>query len=151
LNQQNGDFSGGPKKGNGGGGGGGAPSAPSSSGQQGGAGGGSSTTEEVTFTRWVYKRRTVRYGFVLDNHNKVVQIETIGLEDAKSHTKRGVKFGSTFGDIMKRYADPDGYEITGDNLVVRYLNKSKVAFRLSRLKAGDKQRVTGIVVAAGKR
>ena len=45
---------------------------------------------------------------------------------------------------------PDAYEISGDSIVVRYLVRDHVAFRLSRLKAKEPHKVTGIVVAAGK-
>jgi hypothetical protein len=132
----------------GGGGGGGASRGGGGGSEAGGAGG---QTVATQFTRWVYKRPTVRYGFVVDKYNKVVQIEVIGLNDPKARTKRGISFGNTFGDIQLKYDTPDGYEISGDNIVVRYLTKNKVAFRLARLKAGDKHRVTGIVVAAGKK
>lgn len=134
--------SGDPRSGSPGGGGGG---------KLGGPGGGSSTTESTTFVRWIYKFKSSRYGFVLDKYNKVIQIEAIGLQDAKVYTKRGIGFGDDFATMMKAYKDPDGYEISGDNLVVRYLDSARVAFRLQKIKTGDRQRVTGVVVAAGKK
>jgi hypothetical protein len=51
---------------------------------------------------------------------------------------------------VKSYSQPDAYEIGGENLMVKYLVHSNVAFRLSRLGAKKPQVVTGIVVAAGK-
>lgn len=140
-----------PPGADGGGGGGGAGGGGGSAGggtEAGGAGGAATTTQ---FTRWIYRRATVRYGFVLDKFNKVVQIEAIGLNAKNVRTKRGISFGNTMGDIQMKYDTPDGYEIAGDTFVMRYLTKNKVAFRLARLKAGDKHRVTGIVVAAGKK
>lgn len=132
-------------------GGGGAPSAagaaggsPASSG--GGAGGGSL----VTYTRWVYKRKASRYAFVLDKFNRVVQIEAVGAGDGYVKTRRGIGFGNTFGTIIARYNAPDGYEINGDNMIVRYLQRDRVAFRLQRLNPKAPQVVTGVVVAAGK-
>ena len=121
----------------GGGGGGGAVGAGGSSGR-------------ILYTRWVYNRSGSKYGFVLDKSNRVVQIEAIGLTNAKVRTSRGVGFGSTFAQLIKKYNSPDGYEINGDNVVVRFLVKNKVAFRLSRLGPNRPQVVTGIVVAAGK-
>ncbi len=122
-------------------GGGGAPASGS---------GGSESSEKVEYTRWIYNRKAGRYAFVMDKYNQVVQIEAIGLSDPKVKTARGVSFGSSFGDLIRKYGSPDGYEISGDNLVVRYLVRDKVAFRLSRLEAKKPHRVTGIVVAAGK-
>ena len=87
---------------------------------------------------------------MLDKSNRVVQIEAIGLSNPKVKTKRGVGFGATFAQLIKKYSAPDGYEINGDNVVVRFLVKNKVAFRLSRLGPNKPQVVTGIVVAAGK-
>lgn len=143
-----------------GGGPGGAPygpgAAPGGFGAPGGAGGaprgmGSATsTESATFTRWVYKRPTSRYAFILDKFNRVVQIEVIGLNDPKCRTKRGIGLGATFGQIMSKYSRPDGYDISGDNMVIRFLVRDKVAFRLSRLEPNKPHRVTGVVVAAGK-
>ena len=112
------------------------------------AGGGQA--EAVTYTRWVYKRDNNQYAFIIDKNGRVMQIEAIGLSSGKVHTKRGVGFGSTFAQIIKDYSNPDGYEIGGDNIMIKYLIKDKVAFKLTRL--GDKQphTVTGIVVSAGK-
>ena len=118
----------------------------------GGAAGGSSTADanRILYTRWVYKRGASRYAFVLDKFNRVVQIEAVGLGDARVGTSRGIHFGSSFADVVRAYNVPDAYEISGDSIVVRYLVRDHVAFRLSRLKAKEPHKVTGIVVAAGK-
>jgi hypothetical protein len=115
--------------------------------------------EATTFTRWIYNRAGCKYGFVFDKFNRVVQIEAIGMGNAKVHTARGIRFGSTFGQIIKRYNTknaeggtnaPDGYEVAGDSFTVRYLVKNKVAFRLNRLAKDGPQVVTAIAVSAGK-
>jgi len=106
--------------------------------------------ENATYTRWIYKRNGSQYGFVFDKFNHVVQIEAIGLTNSKVKTSRGIGFGATFAQIIKAYQAPDGYEISGDNVLVKYLTKSKVAFRLSRLGEKQPQVVTGVVVAAAK-
>lgn len=124
----------------GGGGGGGA-------GVGGGTGAGG---DRILYTRWIYREGASRYAFVLDKFNRVVQIEAVGLSDSRVKTSRNIKFGSTFSDVIKAYNVPDAYEISGDSIVVRYLVRDHVAFRLSRLKAKEPHRVTGIVVAAGK-
>lgn len=111
---------------------------------------GGADADRILFTRWVYKQGASRYAFVLDKFNRVVQIEAVGMSDSKVRTSQGIKFGSTFADVIKAYNAPDAYEITGDNIVIRYLVRDHVAFRLARLKAKDTHRVTGIVVAAGK-
>lgn len=104
----------------------------------------------MTFTRWVYNRDGSKYAFIIDKLGHVVQIEAIGIDNGKVKTKRGLGFGSTFADLIKGYHQPDGYEIGGDNLMVKYLVHDNVAFRLSRLATKKPQVVTGIVVAAGK-
>lgn len=116
----------------------------------GGAAGPSGPGERVTFTRWVYNRGGAKYGFVMDRFMRVVQIEVVGYNDRKARTKRGVVFGSTFATIVKKYGAPDAYEIGGDSLMIRYLRRAKVAFRLNRLGANRPHTVTGILVAAGK-
>ncbi len=115
----------------------------------GGATGGAASARTI-FTRWVYKRGTSRYAFVFDKFNKVIQIEALGFSDKKVKTRKGVAFGTEFGALIKLYGAPDGYEVGGQNIVVRYLVNKRVAFRLSRLTKDGKHKVTGIVVAAGK-
>jgi hypothetical protein len=113
-------------------------------------GGGGGAAENAVFTRWVYNRDGCRYGFIINQQGQVVQIEAIGLNSPRARTNKGVRFGSTFGDIIRLYNNPDGYDIAGDNILMRFLNRNNVAFRLSRLGAGKPQVVTGIVVSAGK-
>ena len=116
----------------------------------GGGAAGGTEANRILYTRWVYKQGSSRYAFVVDKFNRVVQIETIGLTDARVRTSRGIRFGSTFSDVIRAYNVPDAYEISGDSIVIRYLVRDHVAFRLSRVKAKEPHRVTGIVVAAGK-
>ena len=136
----------------------GGPGGPGGPGRPGGGGGGGGTDDKVVFTRWVYNRAGCKYGFIFDKFNRVIQIEAIGMANPRVHTARGIGFGSSFAQVIKRYDKnpdgtanaPDGYEISGDTIVVRYLVKNKVAFRLSRLGKDKPQVVTGIAVAAGK-
>lgn len=133
------------------GGPGGAP--PFGPGGPGGAapdGFGGGNTVDVQFTRWVYRRSNAQYAFVLDQFNRVVQIEAVGLNDRNVGTRRGIRFGATFAQVMQKYQRPDGYEISGDTILVRFINRDRVAFRLSRVQANKPQVVTGIVIAAGK-
>lgn len=134
-------------------GGGGGLSLPGNRGGGGAGGGGgasSATTQKVIFTRWVYNRSNSKYAFVFDKNNRVVQIEAIGLRNSSVKTKRGITFGSSFSSIIKAYNAPDGYEITGDNVVARFLVRDRVAFRLSKIDPNKPHVVTGIVVAASK-
>jgi len=138
----------------GGGGGGGAPARggagmPPNMGGRGGSGGGQAT-ENATYTRWIYNRAGSKYGFVVDKSGHVVQIEAIGLKNTKVKTSKGVTFGDSFATVIKKYQTPDGYDISGDNILARFLNKNRVAFRFARLGENKPQVVTGIVVAAGK-
>lgn len=116
----------------------------------GGGVGSGNTGEKILYTRWIYNRGPSKYGFVLNKFNKVVQVEAIGMNDAKVKTARGIGYGATFSQIIRKYGAPDGYEISGNSLVVRYLVKNKVAFRLNRLGENKPHVVTGIVVAGGK-
>lgn len=131
------------------------PAGMGNGGNAGGAGGGGGvsggSSSEAQYTRWIYNRQGVKYGFILDKYNRVVQCEAIGLTSGKAKTRRGVTFGTTFATIIKKYGAPDGYEVGGNTIVVRYLNKAKCAFQLSRLADNKPHVVTGIVVAAGKR
>lgn len=134
-----------------GGGGGGAD--PGSGRGAAGAGGGSGATEAAVFTRWTYNRNGSKLAFVVDKFDRVIQIEAIGLQNQRVKTRRGVGFGSTFSQVMKAYApsaDPDGYDISGNNFTVRFLTRNRVAFRLTQLSNKKAHVVTGIVVAAGK-
>ncbi len=124
-------------------GGPGAPGAPA-------GGGGGGTPEAATYTRWVYNRNDNKYGFVIDKNGRVIEIEAIGITNPKVHTKRGVSFGTDFATIIRRYHDPDGYDIAVDNITLRYLVHDKVAFKMTRLGEKKPHEVTGIVVAAGK-
>jgi hypothetical protein len=147
LNQRGPGGGGGPALG------GGAPGAGGGQGvgpAGGGGGGAAADTNRILYTRWVYKRGSSKYAFVVDKFNRVVQIEAIGLSDSRVSTSRGIRFGSTFSNVIKAYNVPDAYEISGDSIVIRYLVRDHVAFKLARLKAKEPHRVTGIVVAAGK-
>lgn len=134
------------------GGPGGAPS-PGGKGGPGGAGGGNGASESAVFTRWSYTRNGSKLAFVLDKFNRVIQIEAIGLQNQRIKTRRGIGFGSSFSQVMKAYAptaDPDGYDINGNNFTIRFLTRQRVAFRLTQLSTKKAHVVTGIVVAAGK-
>lgn len=116
----------------------------------GGGGAAPGNSGKVVFTRWVYKRAGSRYAFVMDKTNRVIQIEAVGMSNTKVRTSSGLTFGASFGAIIKKHGAPDGYELYGDHLMVRYLVRNKVAFRLSRLGMDKPHVITGIVVAAGK-
>lgn len=132
------------------GGGRGGPGAPAGRGGGGGAGAGGGSGDRVILTRWVYNRKGSRYAFVLDKFNRVLQIEALGLSNASVRTRRGTTFGATFGSVIQKYSQPDAYEVNGDNFVVRFLVRDRVAFRFSRIDPKKPHVVTGIVVAAGK-
>jgi hypothetical protein len=151
------------RAGSAGAGGGGGGQAPQRSGAAGVGGGGapggggvgapasgSAGESRILYTRWNYRKGPSRYSFILDRSNRVLQIEALGSSDSRVNTNRGIKFGSTFGDIIKRYGAPDAYEINGSSLVVRYLVNNRIAFRLNQLNPKKPYVVTGVVVAAGK-
>lgn len=133
------------------------PGGPAGAGGFGGAGAqgagaqvGSGTGPTSTYMRWVYKRTASQYSFIIDRLDRVVQIEVTGMGDPKVRTNKGVTFGATFKELMTKYGIPDAYEINGDQLVMRYLSKDHVAFRLNRLQTDQPHEVTAIVVAGGR-
>lgn len=132
------------------------PPPPGGGGQQmgpgggGGGGGFSGTATNVTFVRWIYNRPNAKYAFVLNKTGQVVQVEAVGISDSKVRTNRGLTFGSNFQQLIRAYGYPENYEISGDTITVRFLQRNKVAFRLSRLDAKKPHVVTGVVVAGGK-
>lgn len=128
---------------------GGGPNGPGGGGSAAGGGTGSGG-ERTMFTRWIYNRNGSKYAFVLDKFNRVIQIEAIGINNSRVRTSRGVSFGDTFAKIIRTYGAPDGYEIGGNNVTVRFLSRRKVAFRLNRIKPDKPHVVTAIVVSAGK-
>ncbi len=119
-------------------GGGGAPSGQSQS------------SGLVELTRYVYNRNNNKYGFIVNKFGQIVQIEVVGLENKAVHTRKGITLGSNFAQVIRSYQTPDAYEISGDNVVLRYLSRNKLAFRLTRLGPKKPQVVTGIVIAAAK-
>lgn len=131
-------------------GGRGGPGAPAGRGGGGGGVGGGGGGDRVILTRWIYNRKGSRYAFVLDKFNRVLQIEALGLSNASVRTRRGTTFGATFSSVIQKYRQPDAYEVNGDNFVVRFLVRDRVAFRFSRIDPKKPHVVTGIVVAAGK-
>lgn len=117
----------------------------------GGGGGGSTAATETQFVRWVYRRGAGgSVNVVLNNHNKVVQIEAIGVSNGNVRTSKGATLGSSMATIMRLYQTPDSYEVGGNYFMVRFLQKHRVAFRLTREHDKAPYRVTGIVVSAGK-
>ena len=147
---------GGPMGGPGGGGPAGPVGGPAGPGK-GAAGGAGGQGTAVDFTRWVYNRNGSEYSFVFDKYNRVVQIEAIGLHNGSVRTKRGVTFGASLAEVIKKYAknpdghyDPPAYEINGNTIVLKFLVKNHVAFRFSKLEKNGPEVVTGIAVAGGK-
>ncbi len=132
----------------------GAGAPPSGGAAPGGGGGGNTASETTTFTRWQYTKNGTKLAFVIDKFNRVLQIEAIGLANRNISTKRGVGFGNTFQTVMNKYApinEPDGYDLAGNNFTIRFLTRSRVAFRLTQLGGKTPHVVTGIVVSAGKK
>jgi hypothetical protein len=114
-------------------------------------GGGMGGSTEVTFVRWVYRRGAGgSVNVVLNNHNKVVQIEAIGVSNGSVRTAKGATLGSSMATVMKLYQTPDSYEVGQNYFMIRFLQKHRVAFRLTRENERAPYRVTGIVVSAGK-
>lgn len=156
-------MSGGPMGGPGGPGGpggrgAGGPAAGGAAGPgKGAAGGAGGSGTAVDFTRWVYNRNGSQYSFIFDKYNRVVQIEAIGLSNHNVRTRRGVGFGASISEVIKKYVknadgsyDPPQYELNGTTIVLKFLVKNHVAFRFSKLSKDGPEVVTGIAVAGGK-
>ncbi len=106
--------------------------------------------KEVLYTRWVYKKNSSQYSFILDKQGRVVQIEALGLSDPKAHTRKGVHLGSWMADVVQKYGAPEGYQIAENYVLAQYYQKYQLAFRLSKLEADQPYKVVGILISAGK-
>lgn len=135
----------------GGGGAGPAPMGGGGGGQDMGGGGGATGVSESQYVRWVYRRGpSSSLNVVLNKFNKVVQIEAIGVSNRNVRTSRGITLGSSLAEVIKKYQNPDAYDVGSDYFMVRFLRTAKVAFRFTRESAQAPYRVTSIVVSAGK-
>ncbi|MFN8138270.1 MAG: hypothetical protein U0R49_00565 [Fimbriimonadales bacterium] len=117
----------------------------------GGGASGMQGTEDIQYVRWIYTRGSgSSVNFVLNKFNKVVQIEAIGIADSRVRTLKGVTLGCTLADVVKRYADPEGYDVGGDYFMMKFLGKYKCAFRFTRESAKTPYKITSIIVSAGR-
>lgn len=134
--------------GGGGGGGGGQGGSSTSAGNQ---IGNTNVGGPARYMRWVYNRPLSRYSFIIDKNFRIVQIEAVmGADDPKVRSVKGIRFGSSFTTVLKAYGMPDAYDITPDTIVMRYLVRHKVAFRLNKLEPKGAHRVTAMVLSGGK-
>lgn len=134
--------------GGGGGGGGGQGGSSTSAGD---AIGNTNVGGPARYMRWVYNRPLSRYSFIIDKNFRIVQIEAVlGADDPKVRSVKGIRFGSSFTSVLKAYGLPDAYDITPDTIVMRYLVRHKVAFRLNKLEPKGAHRVTAMVLSGGK-
>ncbi|MCH8275081.1 MAG: hypothetical protein IH851_09855 [Armatimonadetes bacterium] len=116
------------------------------------AGGGTAGATESQYVRWIYQRGAgSSFNFVLNKHNKVVQIEALGIVNRQAKTNQGITLGSTLAQVIEKYEDPDGYDIGTDYFMVRFLQRFNVAFQFTREHSRAPYRVTSIVVSAGSR
>jgi hypothetical protein len=130
-------------------GGGGAPGGPGVAGGGGAGGAGGDQIEDMTtsFTRWEYVRGAVNFAFLIDDQNKVIQIDTFGLT-GPGRTSTGIRLGSTFADVMRVYRNPDEYVFKNGVMQVKFLANSHVAFQFRQI--NGVQRVVFMTVAIGK-
>lgn len=140
---------GGLGKGGGGQSGPGAMAAPGMPGMGGGGAGGFEGEVSTKYTRWIYKRGAAMYAFIVDDSNRVIQIDASGLSGA-AIVSGGIRLGSSFSDVMRVYKKPDGYTFKGEIMEMRFLVNSGVLFQLHEDGATRTQRVVYISVSAGK-
>jgi hypothetical protein len=101
--------------------------------------------------RWIYRRGPASsFNFVFNKHNKVVQIEAIGISNPQARTSQGITLGASLAEVIRKYREPDGYDVGTDYFMVRFLQRYKVAFRFTREHARAPYRVTSIIVSAGR-
>jgi hypothetical protein len=83
------------------------------------------------------------YEFVLSTSGSVVQITALGYSDPIAKTIKGIRFGSTYTQLLNHYGYPESQnESDGGVRVVDYAKRAHVAFELLN------NQVVGIVVAA---
>ncbi len=106
---------------------------------------------EVT---WVYERGQNTYMFLFNKDGRVIQIQSFGYRPAGmrgDRTSRGVILGDTAEKIYRLYGWPDSVVKEGDNLILDYSTKAKVAFQLLDRRDGKGSRVVGITIAETER
>jgi len=115
----------------------------------GGGGGGFEGDVTTKYTRWIYNRGPVSYAFLIDDDNRVVQIDASGIVGS-AVASGGIRLGSTFADVMRVYKKPDSYTFKGEFMELRFLKNSSVVFQFREDATSRLQRVFAITVAAGK-
>ena len=109
------------------------------------------TEQKKTYnTRWVYSLKQSKYSFIIDKHGRVIQIEVLGLSDSKVVTRKKVTLGDDFAKISRCYGSPEYYKLSNNQVIVSYMNKHRVLFRLTKTKENKPHKIVGIVVSAGK-
>lgn len=135
----------------------GAGAMPGGGGISGSVGMGGTTSQssqgdgEVT---WVYERGQNTYMFLFNKDGRVIQIQSFGYRPAGmrgDRTSRGVILGDTAEKIYRLYGWPDSVVKEGDNLILDYSTKAKVAFQLLDRRDGKGSRVVGITIAETER
>ncbi|HZP81495.1 MAG TPA: hypothetical protein VFB21_07655 [Chthonomonadaceae bacterium] len=103
---------------------------------------GNPTEGEITW--WYhFPQKGLHYSFLLNKEGRVIQIQEYGWTGG-SKTRRGIGLGSTLGQIIQKYGWTTNGEPAGENLLLRYGGRNKVAFQLV------KNKVVGITVAVVK-
>lgn len=112
---------------------------------------GSQGDGEVT---WVYERGQNTYMFLFNKDGRVIQIQSFGYRPAGmrgDRTARGVMLSDTAEKIYRLYGWPDSVIKEGENLILDYSTKAKVAFQLLDRRDGKGSRVVGITIAETER
>jgi hypothetical protein len=117
-----------------GGAGGPGSGGPMMAGASGGGGlpGSAATQQEAgtVETTWWYndKKKGVYRAFLFNKDGRVIQMQLFGYKGG-DRTKRGVGLGSTLGQVIQRYNwTTDGTRV-GDNMMLRYGGREKLAFQ----------------------
>jgi hypothetical protein len=111
----------------------------------------SSKPKGVEYVRWVYPKAESRYSFLIEvKSGRVVQIEVIGIADPIAKTSQGIKLGDHFSQVLGRYKTPEQYKFGEKEIVVSYVGKYNVLFRLSKNEENKPHRVVGIAVTSGR-
>lgn len=109
-----------------------------------------SLTGTVQYVSWTYNRKESRIVFTLAPDNRVVQIEVVGQKDESIRTTKNVGLGTPFSQIIRQYGTPDRYEIGRNFVNVRYVDRERLVFRLSKTGSENIYRVVSVVLTAGK-
>lgn len=101
--------------------------------------------QEVTWKYKFPKNKTLE--FIINPDGRIMQIAAFGTDWPTLKTSKGIALGvSTYKDLLGKYGFPEGQDVSGNNLVMRYVNKHRVIFTLLGMPGKMPYTVVGVTI-----